>query len=228
MPQARYQKFKQVLNQRQSDMTILTDKVHKSQNVSAIMRTADAVGIPSVHMVKPERGRLVYHHTAGGASRFVDVKVYDSLSDGVAHLKAKGMALYAAHWSERAINYRDADFTRPFALVLGAEKYGISDEAAQAADEHLTIPMVGACESLNVSVASGIILQEALHQRRRNGAYQQLPEEDDEYHATLFRWLHPKMAAFCDARQLPYPELDEDGDMIPPEGSEYRMTKVPQ
>lgn len=205
-------------------MTILTDKVHKSQNVSAIMRTADAVGIPKIHMVKPERGRLVYHHTAGGASRFVDVSVYETLADGLQQLRDAGMALYAAHWSERAISYRDADYTRPFALILGAEKYGISDEAAEAADEHLMIPMVGACESLNVSVASGIILQEAMHQRLALNAYARIPEQNAAYHDTLFRWLHPKMAAFCDARQLPYPQLDDDGDMIPPDGSEYRMT----
>ncbi|EAR09429.1 TrmH family RNA methyltransferase [Reinekea blandensis] len=224
MPISRYLKFQQVLNQRQNDMTILTDKVHKSQNVSAIMRTADSVGIPTVHMVKPERGRLVYHHTAGGASRFVDVIVYETLSEGIQSLRNAGMALYAAHWSDRAISYREADYTRPFALILGAEKYGISPEAADAADEHLIIPMVGACESLNVSVASGIILQEAMHQRMAQQAYTQLPDQDSTYHNTLFRWLHPKMAAFCDARQLPYPQLDEDGDMIPPQGPEYRQS----
>lgn len=223
MPQARYQKFQSVLNTRQTDMTVLTDKVHKSQNVSAIMRTADAVGISHVHMVKPERGRLVYHHTAGGASRFVDVTVHDTLENGLQTLKNQGMKLYAAHWSERAINYRDADFTVPFALILGAEKYGLSDEAAEAADEHLTIPMMGACESLNVSVASGIILQEALHQRTQAGLYDRRPIADQAYADRLFRWLHPKMATFCDARQLPYPALDEDGDIIPPESPAYRM-----
>lgn len=223
MPQERYHKFQQVLNHRQTEMTVLTDKVHKSQNVSAILRTADAVGIPAIHMVKPERGRLIYHHTAGGSSRFVEVIAHETLAAGIAQLRADGMALYAAHWSDRAINYREADYTRPFALILGAEKYGISDEAAEAADEHLTIPMVGACESLNVSVASGIILQEALHQRTKTGAYEQPTPQDDAYRDTLFRWLHPKMAAFCDARTLPYPKMDNDGDMIPPEGPEYRM-----
>lgn len=223
MPQARYEKFQQVLNRRQTDMTVLTDRVHKAQNVSAIMRTADASGIAKIHMVKPVRGRLVYHHTAGGAGRFVDVVVHDDLSSGIQALKSSGMKLYAAHWSERSISYRDADFTVPFALILGAEKYGISAEAEAAADEHLTIPMVGACESLNVSVASGIILQEAMHQRMQLGRYDRKLAQDTTYADTMFRWLHPKMAQFCDARNLPYPELDDDGDIIPPKGAEYRM-----
>jgi tRNA (guanosine-2'-O-)-methyltransferase len=223
MPIARYTKFQDVLNTRQPDMSILTDKVHKSQNVSAIMRTADAVGVDHIHMVKPERGRLIYHHTAGGASRFVDVTVHATLEEGIQTLRNQGMKLYAAHWSDRAVSYRNVDYTVPFALVLGAEKYGISEFAASEADEHLIIPMVGACESLNVSVASGIILQEAFHQRKAQGFYERQCEQDERYHDRLFRWLHPKMAAFCDARQLPYPEIDEDGDIIPPEASEYRM-----
>ena len=224
MPLSRYQKFQHILDHRQTDMTLLTDKVHKAQNVSAILRTADAVGISRVHMVKPARGRLVYHHTAGGASRFIEVTVHDQLEQGLAAVKAQGMKLYAAHWSERAVNYREVNYCVPFALVLGAEKYGLSKQAEQLADEHLTIPMIGACESLNVSVASGIILQEALHQRQRQGLYQRPRERDEYYHRTLFRWLHPKLAAFCDARDLPYPALDDDGDIIPPEGEAYRRS----
>lgn len=224
MPDTRLQKFQQVLAHRQTDMTLLTDKVHKAQNVSAIIRTADSVGIQQVHMVQPSRGRLVYHHTSGGASRFVDVNVHPDLTTGISALRNQGMKLYAAHWSTRAINYREADYTVPFALILGAEKHGISPEAAEQADEHLTIPMVGACQSLNVSVASGIILQEALHQRRLANQYNTQPDEDAQSNSTLFRWLHPKMAAFCDARQLPYPALDADGDIIPPKDPSYRLT----
>lgn len=225
MPLARFEKFKSVLAKRQVDMTILTDRVHKSQNISAIMRTADAVGIPEIHMVKPARGRLVYHHTAGGVSRTVGVSVYDEIERGCQALKDRGYLLVAAQWSERSVNYREVDYRQPFALVLGAEKYGLSEQASKMADVHVTVPMVGICESLNVSVASGIILQEALHQRTKAGRYDKPFEETEENIATLFRWLHPKMAAFCDAKGLPYPALDEDGDIIPPESPDYRTVR---
>ena len=222
MSRSRFEKFKQVLRDRQPDMTVLTDQVHKAQNISAILRTADAVGIPEIHMVQPMRGRLVYHNTAGGSGRFVSARVHDSIEHAMDAARDRGFKLYAAHWSPRARNYREVDYRQPFALIMGAEKRGLSEAAAEAADEHLTIPMVGMVESYNVSVAAAIILEEAMHQRREAGLYERPLVEDSSYRATLFRWAQPKMAAYCDRHGLPYPELDEDGDLIPPADPAYR------
>ncbi|MDO3387840.1 tRNA (guanosine(18)-2'-O)-methyltransferase TrmH [Gilvimarinus sp. SDUM040013] len=222
MSRERFEKFKQVLKTRQQDMTVLTDKVHKAQNISAILRTAEAAGIGTIHMVKPERGHLVYHNTAGGIGRFTDQIVHDSIEKGMASIKEQGMALYAAHWSDRAIDYRQADYTRPFALVMGAEKHGLSDYAAREADQHVTIPIVGLVESYNVSVAAAIILQEAMQQRQQAGFYERDFIQDEVYHTTLFEWMHPKMVKYCKAHNLPYPDIDEDGDIIPPADSRYR------
>lgn len=222
MSRSRFHKFKTVLQQRQPDMALVTDQVHKAQNISAMLRTADAVGITTVHMVQPARGRLVYHHTAGGSSRFVTSIGHPSIEAALQAARDQGLKLYAAQWSDRAISYRDADYTQPFALVMGAEKYGLSETASAAADVHLTIPMMGMVESYNVSVAAAIILQEALHQRQAAGHYQRPVAEDEHYHRTLFRWAQPKMARYCDQRGLPYPDLDEEGDMIPPTDAAYR------
>ncbi len=222
MSRARFEKFKQVLRQRQPDMTVLTDQVHKAQNISAILRSAEAVGIPKIHMVKPQRGHLVYHNTAGGSGRFTEQVLHNTIEEGMAHLRAQGFKLYAAHVSERARPYRELDYTRPFALVMGAEKNGLSDYALEQADEHLMIPMAGMVASYNVSVAAGIVLQEAMHQRQQAGLYARPVPEDDAFQRTLFRWAQPAMAAYCDKHDLPYPALDEDGDLIPPKNSAYR------
>lgn len=222
MSRSRFDKFKQVLLHRQPDMTVLTDQVHKAQNISAILRTADAVGIPEIHMVQPVRGRLVYHNTAGGSGRFVQTRVHSTIEEALAQVRAQGFKLYAAEWSERALCYKAVDYTQPFALLMGAEKYGLSDTASQAADEHLTIPMIGMVESYNVSVAAAIILQEAMQQRLEAGLYKRQAKQDEEFKKTLFRWAQPKMAAYCDRHALPYPELDEDGDIIPPQDPQYR------
>lgn len=222
MSHPRYQKFQHVLRHRQPDMTVLTDQVHKAQNISAIVRTADAVGISEVHMVKPIRGRLVYHHTAGGSGRFVTTHSHPDIETALNAVRDQGFKLYAAHWSDRAISYRKADYRQPFALIMGAEKRGLSDTAIAAADEHLTIPMIGMVESYNVSAAAAIILQEAMHQRMCAGFYDRLQPLDEHYHKTLFRWAQPKMAAFCDRHGLAYPDLDDDGDMIPPSDPAYR------
>lgn len=222
MSRSRFEKFKQVLRHRQPDMTVLTDQVHKAVNISAIVRTADAVGIPEVHMVKPFRGHLVYHNTAGGSGRFISTQVHPDIETAIDTVRGQGFKLYAAHWSERAIPYREADYTQPFALVMGAEKRGLGEVAIEAADEHLTIPMIGMVESYNVSVAAAIILQEAMHQRQAAGLYERLQPEDEHYLRTLFHWAQPKMAAYCDRHGLPYPELDEDGDLVPPADAAYR------
>jgi len=223
MSRSRFEKFKQVLRQRQPDMTVLTDQVHKAQNLSAVLRTADAVGIPEVHMVQPTRGRLVYHHTAGGSGRFTGVQAYPDIKSGMKSLREKGFRLFAAHWSERAVHYREADYTQPFALVMGAEKEGLSAYAAKHADAHLTIPIIGMVQSYNVSVAAAIILQEAMHQRQAKGMYdRELDEEDEGVKRTLFEWMHPQMTRYCRQHGLPYPDMDEDGDMIPPPDAAYR------
>lgn len=229
MSRSRYEKFKQVLRQRQPDMTLLTDQVHKAQNISAMLRTADAVGIPEIHMVQPTRGRLVYHHTAGGSGRFTGVATHPDIQTGMSQLRERGFRLLAAHWSDRATHYREADFTQPFALVMGAEKVGLSDYAAEHADEHLSIPIIGMVESYNVSVAAAIILQEAMHQRQQAGQYdRELDEEDPGVKDTLFRWMHPKLVRYCERHKLPFPELDEDGDIIPPRDPSYRSPRQPR
>lgn len=223
MSRARFEKLQRALARRQPDMTLLTDQVHKAQNISAMLRTAEAAGIGNVHMVKPERGHLVYHNTAGGVGRYTTQVIHNSIEQAYDDLRQQGFVLYAAHWSERAISYREMDYTRPFALVMGAEKYGLSDYAAEQADAHLTIPMMGLVASYNVSVAAGIILQEAIHQRQHAGLYDREPVKDEAYYRTLFEWAHPDMAQYCQTHKLPYPPLDEDGDMIPPADPRYRM-----
>jgi tRNA (guanosine-2'-O-)-methyltransferase len=140
-------------------------------------------------------------------------------------LRQRGFTLVAAHWSDRAIHYREFDYTQPFALVMGAEKKGLSDYAAHEADAHVTIPIMGLVESYNVSVAAGIILQEALHQRQQAGHYLRGCAEDERYRHTLFEWAQPDMARYCIQHKLPYPELDEDGDLIPPASARYRRPK---
>ncbi len=109
---------------------------------------------------------------------------------------------------------------------MGAEKEGLSDYAAEHADTHVTIPIIGMVESYNVSVAAAIILQEALHQRQQNGQYdREIDENDPEIREILFRWMHPQMVRYCEKHKLPFPELDEDGDMIPPADQRYRSPK---
>ncbi|OPX56495.1 tRNA (guanosine-2'-O-)-methyltransferase [Oceanospirillum multiglobuliferum] len=213
MNQARFFKLQQVLNRRQPDLTVITDNVHKSRNLSAIVRTCDAVGIHQIHSARPMDGYGTHHGTAKGSHRWLGVNIYDEVSTPIQQLQQQGFKVIAATFSDRAVDYRKIDFTQPCALLLGAELEGVSAEAAELADEHVIVPMMGMVSSFNVSVAAAIILAEAQRQRDEKGLYDQCRLDTITYQKTLFEWAQPKVAEFCQQRQLPYPELDDEGDV---------------
>jgi tRNA (guanosine-2'-O-)-methyltransferase len=115
--------------------------------------------------------------------------------------------------SASAVDYRSCDFTGPTALVLGAEKWGLSPEAAALVDQAVTIPMRGMVQSLNVSVATATLLFEALRQRQAAGLVPEAGEglEPEQYRRLLFEWAYPQVAAWCAREGRPYPALDGEG-----------------
>ena len=103
--------------------------------------------------------------------------------------------------------------TATTALVLGAEKWGLSPEAAALVDQAVTIPMRGMVQSLNVSVATATLLFEALRQRQAAGLVPEAGEglEPEQYRRLLFEWAYPQVAAWCAREGRPYPALDGEG-----------------
>lgn len=217
MTPERYQKLRQTLDKRQPDLTLLTEQIHKPRNIAALVRTGDAVGIHDMHMVWPFDKHRSYSGTAMGSDRWVNIIRHETMADGIAHLQGRGFKVYAAHFSDRAVDFRDVDYTRPCAILLGNEKRGVSNEAAQQVDEHITIPMLGMVESFNVSVAAAIILAEAQRQRTMAGLYDQVRLDEETYQQTFFRWAHPKVAQYCHDKNLDYPDVrEEDGEIVNP------------
>ena len=92
-------------------------------------------------------------------------------------LRKQGFRLYAAHFSEQAVDFRQPDYTQPSAFVMGTEKLGVSEQALALVDQEIVIPMVGMAQSLNVSVAAAVLLFEA--QRQRQAAGRQHPKPLD-------------------------------------------------
>ncbi|MAR01593.1 MAG: tRNA (guanosine(18)-2'-O)-methyltransferase TrmH [Oceanospirillaceae bacterium] len=218
MTPERYERIRQTLDCRQPDLTVITDEVYKPHNLSAIARTCDAVGIPEIHCVWPrDRYRLKTASTAGSAE-WLEVKTHPDIVTGIQHLKDQGMNVVAAHLTDRAIDYRDYDFTQPTALLMGTEKEGVSDEASEMADEHLIIPMRGMVHSFNVSVAAAIILNEAHFQREKAGMYEESGLPEEWYNRLLFEWCQPTIARLCRDSGLPYPALRDDGELCDPQG----------
>lgn len=216
MSPERFQRIQSVLATRQPDLTVCMEEVHKPNNVSAIIRTADAVGVHKVHAVWPKADMRVLSHTSAGARNWVELETHDTMVNAVATLKDQGMQVVATNLSDSAIDFRDVDYTKPTAIILGGEKNGITAEALSLADQDIIIPMVGMVQSLNVSVASALILYEAQRQRQAAGMYDrattQLPEA--VVHRILFERGHPVLAKVARRKGLPYPPLDEHGQIV--------------
>ena len=213
MTNHRFRRIVTVLNQRQPDLTVVTDGVHKGQNLSAILRTCDANGLMCLHSVYDAETFRAHRGTTMGTHKWVDTSVYRHISEPLKLLQNDNYQIVAADLSETAVDYRQIDFTRPTALVLGAERLGVSDDANSYIDQCISIPMLGMVESYNVSVACAIILAEARRQREEAGFYLHRKLSDEAFERLLLRWAQPLVARYCDKHNLPYPKLDENGDI---------------
>ena len=214
MTPERLSRIKQTLNTRQPDLSVLTDQVHKPRNLSAIIRSCDAFGLANMHVVWPKEGFRAFRKTAGGSYNWVTTHTHRSMEEAVSALKGQGHKLYAAQLSDRAIDFRDVDYTRPTAVLFGQEKYGVTDEAIAMADQDIVIPMVGMVQSLNVSVAGAVMFYEAQRQRELAGMYQLPQISAQERHRVLFEGGHPIYAKACKRKGIDYPELDDGGQII--------------
>ena len=152
----RFERLKSVLNHRMADLTVLLEHVEKPHNLSAILRSCDAVGALEAHAVSFSGRPRTYNSTAQGSQKWVPLNDHPDIETAIKVLKAKGFRLYGTHLGTNARDYRDCDFTGPTAFVLGAEKWGLSDQARDLMDEALFIPMRGMVQSLNVSVATAV------------------------------------------------------------------------
>jgi tRNA (guanosine-2'-O-)-methyltransferase len=209
----RFHRIRRVLARRQPDLTVVMERVNKEHNFSAILRNCDAVGILEVHTVPPRHGTRLSDQTSAGAAKWIRVERHPTGIDAVRAVRDRGMQVVAAHPDHRAVDYREVDFARPTAILMGAELFGISDEALELADVTAVIPMAGMVRSLNVSVATSLLLYEAYRQREARGMYEggepRIPEP--RYSRILFEWSYPRIARQLAEQGVPYPPLGPDG-----------------
>lgn len=217
MADNRYKRVKSVLDKRQLDLTVCLDEVHKHHNLSAIVRTADAVGCHHVHAVWPREQRRLTNNTSGGSKNWVETHMHDDIDDAVKALREQipGVQILATNLSDSTVDFREIDYTKPTAVIVGQERDGISDKALAHADQHIIIPMEGMVQSLNVSVAAALILYEAQRQRENADMYQPNDHLDkNTKHTLLFEGCHPIIAQQCRQKGLAYPELDDEGEIV--------------
>lgn len=170
------------MHRRQTDLAIALDRVHDRHNVSAILRTADAVGISEV-IWKPDYSEAWEPNpeVAQSAERWVRLQRVDDLIMAVAEYKARGFSVAATHLGASSVDFRSVDWTKPWLLIMGNERKGCSDEILSLADVNIVLPMAGLIQSLNVSVATAIVLYEIQRHREMVGRYEKtLPKDEVE------------------------------------------------
>jgi tRNA (guanosine-2'-O-)-methyltransferase len=187
---ARREKILRVLSHRQPDATIVMENIHDPHNVSAIFRSADAVGIPEVQLVYtntefPKIGKK----SSSSANKWVTKRRFSSVKECYDTLHGEGYVIYATRLDANAKPLYDVDFTKKIAIVMGNEHAGVSDDAALLADGTIMIPMMGMIQSLNVSVAAAVTLYEMLRQRLAAGKYETTGYEKEAFDVLYAEWL---------------------------------------
>ena len=211
----RFKKIKSVLNRRIQNLTVLVEGVSKPHNLSAILRTCDAAGVFEANFICNKNEVKTFNSTAQGSQKWVKLNNYSSSIDAAKKLKKKGFKLFGTTLNKKSIDYRKLDFTQNTCFILGAEKWGLSEDLISEVDECIYIPMYGMVQSLNVSVAASILLFEAIRQRDRVGLLPINGEgiEQEKYQKTLFEWTYPKIKDSYKENGYKYPEIDENGEI---------------
>lgn len=182
--------MREVLGQRLGRVHCAVEAVYHRHNISAILRTCDALGLHHVHLVTerfvPSRG------TTRGAERWLALQRHDDTEAALHALKAAGVRLYVADLADEAVPPEQVPVDEPVCLWFGAELVGVSEQARQAADGVVTVPMRGFAQSLNVSVAAALALRPVAERARALGAAALL--DDAEREATWARWMEREQA----------------------------------
>ena len=156
----------QLAGQDAAPFLLVLDGVTDPHNLGACMRTADAVGVQAVIVPKDKSASLtpVARKVACGAAETVPLVRVTNLARFLRTLKDQGVWLIGTAGEAKATLFQ-ADFKGPVALVMGAEGKGMRRLTREHCDQLINIPMLGHVDSLNVSVATGVCLYEALRQR---------------------------------------------------------------
>ena len=190
MTPQRLEKLTSVLDKRQDDITIVLENVFDPHNISAVMRTCDAVGIQEIYILntKIPRHKKWGPKSSSSAAKWLTVHQYENASACFSSLRKRYSSILTTHLSDDAVSLYQVDFTKSIALVFGNEHNGVSDEIRALADGNFVIPQVGIIQSLNISVACAVSLYEAYRQKKLAGHYDRKSMDEAKYNELLKEW----------------------------------------
>jgi tRNA (guanosine-2'-O-)-methyltransferase len=190
MTNERRQKIEAVLSRRQNNITVVLENVFDPHNISAVMRSCDAVGVQEIFVLntKIPRHKKWGDRSSSSANKWITIHQFTSVEDCVLRIREKYKCIYTTHLASDSISIYEVDFTDSVALVFGNEHSGVSEELRKIADGNFVIPQVGMIRSLNISVACAVTLYEAFRQKKMAGHYQQQMLTAEEYSSLASQW----------------------------------------
>ena len=190
MTPEREERLKNVLDKRQNNLTVVLENVFDPHNISAVMRTCDAVGVQDMYVLntKISKHKKWGARSSSSAAKWLTVHEHSDATLCFAELRRKYPLVLTTFLSSSAVSLYEIDFTGPVALVFGNEHDGVSEEIRDLADGNFVIPQVGMIRSLNISVACAVSLYEAFRQKKTAGHYDQVSLEESEYKTLWKEW----------------------------------------
>lgn len=190
MTNERQQKIESVLSKRQNDLTIVLENVFDPHNISAVMRSCDAVGIQEIYVLntKIPRHKKWGAKSSSSAAKWLTIHQFENAEDCFAALRKKYSVILTTHLASDAVSLYELDLTKSIALVFGNEHSGVSEEIIKMADGNFIIPQVGIIRSLNISVACAVSLYEAFRQKSNAGHFEKQKLTAEEYSDLYNRW----------------------------------------
>ena len=190
MTPERNERLSTVLNKRQPDLTVVLENVFDPHNISAVMRTCDAVGIQDIYILN---NKIPPHkkwgsRTSSSAVKWLTIHQFTDADECFAALRKNFSKIYTTHLSSDAVSLHQLNLTESVALVFGNEQTGVSEEIIARADGNFIIPQVGIIKSLNISVACAVTLYEAFRQKNNAGHYAQTKLEGEPLETLRTNW----------------------------------------
>lgn len=173
MTPERKERLAGVLDTRQPDITVVLENVSDPHNISAVMRTCDAIGVQDIYILNTRIGihKKWGAKSSSSAHKWITTHQYTDVAECAAALRKNYSRILTTHLSAEAVSLHEVDLTASIALVFGNEHDGVSEEMRNLGDGNFIIPQVGMIRSLNISVACAVTLYEAMRQKINAGHY---------------------------------------------------------
>lgn len=180
----RNQRIIEVLNNRTRYLTVVIEDLFQTQNISAVMRTCECLGLQDIHVIEGENDFFIHSAISMGSDKWIDKHFYPAsdhnIADCILGLQEKGYRVAATLPGDDSCFMEDFPIDKPIALLFGTELKGLTEEAIQLADCSVKIPMYGFTTSFNISNSVAIMTNFFIEKLRKSDLNWKLSEEEKE------------------------------------------------